>query len=350
MGHLNIYQDVDKFLSTDVSQLKKAFGETGILEIKGQLDPPLFISILQHGNEHTGYTALKDFLKKNLNRQGLLPRGIHLFLGNLEAAAAGLRRLPQGLDYNRLWGEQDGRGDTYHLIQAVKDYILTKPHLAAIDIHNNTGRNPPYGCISHSRMENQLLASRFASRCLYFEEPSTAQTPSLQGELPAITLECGQSNEPYGLAAVARLLASLMKPEPFFHNGPFVSACVYYKNVARILLAEGARVGFSDINHPPQHHDVIFPDHFEEFNFQYLPRHFPLARLGAKGAGCLTGEVYEPGLGELLYEQDGMVRLNSPLIPIMLTTDPVILSQDCVGYFLKTIAFSEDSQSEGAPL
>lgn len=65
-----------------------------------RLPEPLFVSMLLHGNETTGLLAVQRLLDKY--RDQPLPRALSVFVGNVEAARLGLRRLEGQPDYNRI--------------------------------------------------------------------------------------------------------------------------------------------------------------------------------------------------------------------------------------------------------
>jgi succinylglutamate desuccinylase len=72
-----------------------------LIHLPGRRIPPLFVSVLLHGNEDTGWLAAQSVLKKYATVE--LPRALSLFIGNVEAARTGLRRLDGQPDYNRVW-------------------------------------------------------------------------------------------------------------------------------------------------------------------------------------------------------------------------------------------------------
>ena len=59
----------------------------------------------QPGNEGTGWEALRALLRDYQGRE--LPRALTIFIGNVSAAKAGLRRLEGQPDYNRIWEPGD---------------------------------------------------------------------------------------------------------------------------------------------------------------------------------------------------------------------------------------------------
>src|SRR4030065_1516253 len=85
-----------------------------LIHLPGRRTPPLFVSVLLHGSEDPGWLAAQSVLKKFATAE--LPRALSLFIGNVEAARTGLRRLDGQPDYNRVWpGSEEA-----HLGAAVK--------------------------------------------------------------------------------------------------------------------------------------------------------------------------------------------------------------------------------------
>jgi len=70
-------------LSLNADQLYTKVKNHTLVHLKGKIKRPVFISILQHGDEYTGWDALKDYLN---NHKHVLPRSLSILFGNVEAA------------------------------------------------------------------------------------------------------------------------------------------------------------------------------------------------------------------------------------------------------------------------
>jgi len=92
-----ITQLPDWILSAKPEQLHKILGGPTLLHLPGKKSQPLFISVLLHGNEPTGFLALQRLLQYYQGK--LLPRAISIFFGNTQAAEVGLRHLDNQPDY-----------------------------------------------------------------------------------------------------------------------------------------------------------------------------------------------------------------------------------------------------------
>ena len=80
-----------------------------LIEIKGDRDPGVFVSVLLHGNEVGGWDAVRGLLK---SLEGRSPqRAISLFVGNVQAAKAGVKDAvtvqQSGYDYHVVTPDAD---------------------------------------------------------------------------------------------------------------------------------------------------------------------------------------------------------------------------------------------------
>ena len=149
------------------TDLHTIMNQPTLLHLQGENKQPLFISVLLHANEDTSFFAIQTLLKRYQDRP--LPRSLSIFFGNMAAAKEGVRRLDGQPDYNRVWpGTDHPECDETRLMQQVVDKIASKQPFASIDIHNNTGKNPHYGCIKNLKQSSLQLASLFSHIVVYF--------------------------------------------------------------------------------------------------------------------------------------------------------------------------------------
>ena len=87
-------------LDRDTRSLQDLLGGPTLIHLPGDRQPALFLSVLLHGNETVGWEALRALLRQRLARYGelRLPRALSIFIGNIAAAAAGVRHLPDQPD------------------------------------------------------------------------------------------------------------------------------------------------------------------------------------------------------------------------------------------------------------
>src|SRR6516164_790244 len=82
----------DELLHVPAWQLWQHLEGPSLFQIAGRRPEPLFVSVLLHGNEHTGWQAVQSVLGRYSGTQ--LPRSLLLFVGNIAAAKMNARTLP----------------------------------------------------------------------------------------------------------------------------------------------------------------------------------------------------------------------------------------------------------------
>ena len=131
-------------LEAEPDELLALLGGPTLLHLKAGMSGPgalaqtLFVSVLLHGNETSGWYAVQRLLRDVPTP----PRELMILIGNVEAAAAGMRTLPGQQDFNRMWREPQG------VARDVLRCVAKQPLLAVVDLHNNTGRNPHYSVLT----------------------------------------------------------------------------------------------------------------------------------------------------------------------------------------------------------
>src|SRR6516165_2412937 len=129
----------DELLHVPAWRLWQYLDGPSLFRIAGRRPEPLFVSVLLHGNEHTGWQAVQSVLGQHSSTQ--LPRSLLLFVGNIAAAKVNARILPTQRDYNRTWpGTTHLTEPESTLMKKVFEIVSGHVPYASIDIHNNTGK------------------------------------------------------------------------------------------------------------------------------------------------------------------------------------------------------------------
>ena len=99
--------------------------------------------------------------------------------------------------------------------QVIAEMSARRP-IASIDIHNTSGPNPHYACISTMERGHLELARRFAQMVIYLQVPSGLHSMAFSQFCPAVTVECGLSGSVDGHCAYIRnyLLQCLREDPP----------------------------------------------------------------------------------------------------------------------------------------
>lgn len=336
LHHLDALPD-DLLASPAERLLEKLDGPT-LISLEGKNPLPLFISVLLHGNEHSGWNGLRRFLSTS----GALARSTTIFIGNLQAAAADRRTLPGQQDYNRIWRGADEPEAT--LVREVRAVIDARPWFAAIDLHNNTGHNPHYAVLTDVSAQNLGLARLFSDQAVLVEEPDTVLTRAFDGLCPAVTLELGPIADDQSDERCRDYL------ERCFALDKIPAArqedLTLYRALARVHVAERAAAAFrfadgSDATArvPESDSSLVLTGGVEGVNFHRLPAGFEFGSGGGELGDMLT--VLDVDHRDVTHEYlelvDGKIRLSRSVTPAMYTIDPIVVRQDCLCYFMEPI-------------
>lgn len=311
-------------------EVRAAFPEPAIIRLKGRQEPPVFLSVLLHGNETTGWRVLQR-LQTWIESHGL-PRSLIIFVGNVRATEAGMRHLSGQPDFNRIWAG----GDTseHHLAQDVLRIARAAKPFCAIDIHNNTGRNPLYACINRIETAYIHLASLFSPTIVHFDNPPTVISMAMSKICPAVTVEAGRADEPHGIEAAFNLVVDALHLSAFRDHGVERPVTVYH-TIGRVELAPGTGFAFAD----DSEHALAFPPGMEGWNFCSQPAGTRWARLAEPGSLPLRvfNEARRDITDVFFRSHDGHVEQVREVTPSMLTRDEAVIRSDCLGYLMEPI-------------
>ena len=316
------------FLDLKVENILTLFPKPSLIHIKGDKPVPLFVSILLHGNEYSGLKAVQALLR---NYPARLPRSIYLFIGNVTAAAEGLRVIPGQTDYNRCWpGTEMCANDETGMMQAVIEHVTRDALFAAVDVHNNSGFNPHYACISDVTRDNLQLAAMFNHIGLVIRQTKGLCTMAFDGICPATTLECGRPGEAAGIAHTVELLDGLLHIDHLPQRPLPAHDLQLMESFARVKIPQHIDFEF-DLNGKTE---LQFDPDFERYNFSEIHSHHVFARSRTSRPLMITNRYGSDITDQIIRVEHGKVFLNKTLMPAMITTDEAIVRQDCLCYLL----------------
>ena len=342
---LNIFDRIpDGLLELESHEIWQLLDRPTLIHLEGDRQPALFVSILLHGNETTSWLAMRELLRKYHDQDRRLPRSLSLFIGNIEAARYRQRHLPEQPDYNRIWNigyEPDSllKASPEQLIaQEVITEMRSRGVFASIDIHNNTGRNPHYGCITCLDKHSLHLARLFNKIVVHYTSPKTVQSYAFGEFCPAIVVECGQPDLADGTAHALEYVETCLNLDSFDDLPDSAIADIdLFHTVAIVKIPE--EINFSFNHHPND--DITFPAEMDCLNFRELP-------IGAKFGKAKTERAYLSALSEEGEEigdryfqiENGEIILKSSVMPSMITLNTDIIRQDCLCYLMERLHLS----------
>lgn len=318
------------FLDCQASEISGFSEQPILLHLEGRKTQPLFVSVLLHGNEDTGWRALQMVLRKY--PPGTLPRSLTVLIGNVVAAREGVRRLDNQPDYNRIWpGTTLSQVPETDLAKAVMHRVAALRPFAFIDIHNNTGKNPFYACVTEVNAHNLYLAHLFSRTVVYFRTPVGTAAGAMNTLCPSITVECGKAGSTAGDEQAAQLIEAALHLDHFPQQDHSSHDVEVYHTVATVKIPDGTSFGFGDAAR-----DLLFPAHFEDWNFRELPPGTTFATVHSPAARLLvTGERGEDSAAEFLLRTENELRLRRTVMPAMITLNEQVIRQDCLCYLME---------------
>jgi hypothetical protein len=323
----------DPLLDVAASDLWRHLAGPSLFHLPGRHAQPLFVSVLLHGNEDTGWRAMQAVLRRHCGT--LLPRALLLFVGNIEAAKAHVRTLPTQMDYNRSWpGTQQPAAPEAHLMRELIEIVRGHSPFASIDIHNNTGNNPHYACVNSLKASYLHLARLFSRTVVYFNKPVGVQSAAFTELCPAVAVECGLVGGLAGVAHAADFVWSALAMSQFPHHPVPEGDLDLLRTFAIIKVPHDASFSYDGSDA-----DLRLRGDLDHLNFSELE---PGTSFGCLG-GCRTRhlEVLPGGdfntAGRYFEYAQHEIRLSQHAIPAMLTMDAQAVRLDCLGYLMHRI-------------
>lgn len=318
-------------LDIEAVELLALLGGPTLLHLPGRHPEPLFVSVLLHGNEDTGFYAVRDLLRRYQGKT--LPRALSIFFGNVGAAAVGLRRLDGQPDYNRVWPGSDMPATPEHeLMVRVVSEMERRRVFASVDVHNNTGINPHYGCINRIDHRYLHLATLFSRTVVYFTRPRGVQSLAFSRLCPAVTVECGKPGQPHGIQHACDYLdACLHLTEHPIH--PVAPHDIdLFHTVAIIKVPPSVSFSFGET---PS--DIRFLSELDHLNFRELSAGAQLGWVDGTSAPRLEAwDETGKDVSERFFVIDaGRLCVRRSVMPSMFTLDERVIRQDCLGYLME---------------
>ncbi len=275
---------------------------------------------------------MQSVLRRHASRG--LPRSLLFYVGNIRAAAENVRTLPNERDYNRVWpGTLHAHEPQAEAARWAYDLARRRGLFASIDIHNNTGFNPHYSCVTRLEPKFIALAQLFSRIVVHFQRPAGTQAAAFANLCPSITVECGKAGEGSATAHAIELVEAALAISHLPDHAPAPHDVDLLRTFA--IVKPPPEASFSFDGAPA---DFMFRADIDHLNFSELA---PGASFGAAKAGVrldvLPGDGDDGHPGEYFDYAGGEITLTRPAIPAMLTVDPRAVQQDCLCYLMHRI-------------
>lgn len=318
----------DGLLSLAAPELYKKLPGPTLIHVSGKKEPAVFVSVLLHGNEHTGWETIRKLLHESGNN---LPRSLSVFIGNVKAARHNSRFLDGQPDFNRIW--DGGETPEQKMMQKIIDEMNTRGVFLSVDIHNNTGKNPHYACVNKTYNEFLQVAVLFSRTVVYFIRPKGVQSMAFSRLCPSVTVECGTSGDKHGIDHAFDFVNSCLNLDEISKHAIESRDIDLYHTVAVVKIPSYCSFGFDNAGY-----DLQLNEKIENYNFKNLPE------------GTVIGSVHnhvdkpldirdEQG-NEVSHQyfkvDNGTIQSHTTLIPAMITLDTEIIRKDCLCYLMES--------------
>jgi succinylglutamate desuccinylase len=324
----------DGLLSAIPESLQSIFKKPTLIHLTGKHAEPLFVSVLLHGNETTGFFAIQALLKQY--QYQTLPRSLSIFFGNIKAASQGLRRLNGQPDFNRIWpGTPLEESAESMMVAEIVDIMQKKNIFASVDVHNNTGLNPHYACIN--KLENSFLqlATLFGRFVVHFTRPQGVQSAAFANICPAVTLECGRPGQQYGVEHALEFLTSSLHLTELSDHPVHHQDIDLYHTVAIVKIKPEIQFSFSQYDV-----DLLLDPDLEKLNFTDVAANTLIATIkNVTDLPLIAVDEHGHDVSNRFFKvTDGQLFISRATMPSMLTLDERVIQQDCLCYLMERVA------------
>ena len=322
MESLKILNEIpEEFFKSSAQGLFKIFSSPTLIHLKSNKPgKAIFISTLLHGNEHSGIMSLQELFQGKEE----LERDVIIFLGNIKAAKYGKRHLDSQPDYNRVWTSNQP------FVKKTLAYLDEHEIEVCVDLHNNTGNNPCYSCMSQKSVEHYNLAYLFSDKIVYFTDPIEALSVVLSKKWPSITIEAGKSGDPVGIYKTVDFLKKLLHGVDL--KAPLKVKPKVFHTIGKIKVDIDEAITFEEEEYKGD--GYLFRSDLETLNFSKVTSDTWIGK-----SHTVPGiENYSKNPNQELdyFElQDNLIVCKKPFIPAMLTHDIEIIYSDCLGYIME---------------
>ncbi len=325
-----------KEIPADLTAFLRGLGGPAWIRVPGrERERARAVATLLHGNEPSGIRALHAWL-----RRGERPAvDVVAFVGAVEAALAppgfAHRVLPGRTDLNRCF-RPPFPGREGALARALLERLEKVAPEALVDLHNNTGHNPPYGVTPRLDAASRRLVSLFGERMVHSRLRLGALVEATHERWPSVTVECGRAGDPAADDVALRGLERFVATPELGLGRPPECPLQLQADPIRVRAREGVRLAFGAL--PGEEAQLTVREDVDRHNFERLApgtaigwvvgEAWPLEAIDAEGR-----EVSR----EIFRVAEGVLRTRREVVPIMMTTNPLVAVQDCLFYVVSEL-------------
>lgn len=323
----------DNILTLPAPELHTVLPGPTLIHLRGRRGPAVFVCVLLHGNEHTGWDAVRKLLSEYSGKE--LPRSLSIFIGNVQAARYNQRFLDGQPDFNRIWN--GGNLPEQRMMQQIRDEMENRDVYISIDVHNNTGKNPHYACINKTQNEFLQIATLFSRIVVYFIRPEGVQSMTFSEFCPSVTIECGTSGETCGTEHACEFIDACLHLSEIPTHAVVDHNLDLFHTVAIVKVSGKYSFGFDQ-----EKKDLQFDKKIEYYNFRELPEGTVIGSIrdGIEQPLDIRNEKGIQVCNDFFSVDNGKIRSRKRVIPAMITLNTEIIRKDCLCYLMERYQLS----------
>ena len=221
-----------------------------------------------------------------------------------------------------------------HMAAAVVEVMRQRAVFATLDLHNNSGRNPLYSCLSGTQQQHLVLARLFSPLAVLIEsQPSLGA--AFAAFSPSISCECGEIGSAQGVFRAAALIDKCLRAtRELFEAGEGGSLDIF-QAFAKLKVRDTLTISCDGAEEA----DVRLVPDIESLNFCALQAG-PLIATTAAPQDIEPQQAQRRDRGTkagVLVREGTRLSLARPAIAAMLTRDLRAIRQDCLGYLMRRV-------------
>jgi hypothetical protein len=292
------------------------------------------VTTLLHGNEPSGLRAMHGWLRTGV------PPAVDAWL---LVASVGAALAPPGFAYRSLPGRADlnrcflgpFEGEEGALAREILDVILAARPESLIDVHNNTGHNPPYAVSPRAGAAELQLGALFGERLVQNRLRLGALVEATADLFPSIVVEVGRAGDPaadaVARAGLDRFLGDAEVIRPATGPPPLQILVDPFQVRARPEI----RLAFGDGPDPGA--DLTVLADIDRHNFEVLGPGVPIGWVRPGAPWPLEARAADGSdVSEAYFALcDGRLQTRRGIVPMMMTTDVGIARSDCLFYAVR---------------
>jgi hypothetical protein len=339
------YEELKPLLEGSDGEVLAAFaGKPALIRIPAAstVDTPKarLVSCLLHGNEPSGFQAMVEILRRGER----FPFDLWVLIGNVRAATEhGLyahRHLDDQEDFNRVWdvGADAETTDMRRCAAEILAELRAARLEAAVDVHNNSGRNPYHAILTQLTPEGRRLAAMCADTVLLWRLRAHTLMEALAATCPAVSVECGPGHETSGTTYASAMVHRFLTAGDPSGVEPARPQRVV-ETVHRVSVRLGVDFSFG-LDGAAGATFAIAPG-LDRYNFEVLPAGRPIGQVEPGAAMPLVAADMSgrDATHELFrITVDGQVVATGDIMPIMMTTTVEQARRDCLFYTAAPVA------------